>query len=388
MPKTLSDADWTRRRHPTSFIRMIGIKSTGQDIFESLSSGYPPTAAPRTYGGHVFAQAAWAASQTVQKGMFIHNCTGHFLLLGDTAVPFRYHVRRVRDGGVYCLRTVDVYQDSKAAEGGKTPCFVATIAFKRDETNKHRKGAKGQRVSFEHQDVPQDHIYKSYRLVLEGKRFEDHSICPAGDGIWSDQMSFDQWKQRGEAFPGLEMRKVDMRRYHEQVKTGGIDGGNGPVKPEQRRLLLFYRLLRERDVDSSEQQSESSSLNHEDDPNLHACAHLYASDRNSLFLAQRALGFESVIGQLGSLAHTVIFHGPVSTINMVAGSGRRKLYLQESWTSNSGADRVCHNSRLWDYDEGKVIATTIQDGMMRMPIDAKPRTYDGDTLKPSRESKL
>ena len=61
-------------------------------------------------------------------------------------------------------------------------------------------------------------------------------------------------------------------------------------------------------------------------------------------------------------------------------TGRRKMYVQESWASNSGTDRLCHNSRLWDYDEGRIIATTIQDGMMRIATDAKPRVYDGDNL--------
>ena len=175
VPK-LPDSDWSRRHQPISFARLIALRSAGKDssgndIFESLSSGYPPTAVNRTYGGHVYAQAAYAASKTVAKGMWIHNCTCHFLLLGDTAIPFRYVVKRVRDGGVYCLRTVDVFQESKAAEGGKTPCFVMTVSFKRDEEWKKKASAKGQRQHFRHQDVSKSHIDDVYGSVLEGKRF-------------------------------------------------------------------------------------------------------------------------------------------------------------------------------------------------------------------------
>ena len=388
MAQTLADSDWTKRKRPISFARMIAVKSLGGDVFESLSSGYPPTAVARTYGGHVCAQAAYAASKTVAKGLFIHNCTGHFLLLGDTSVPFRYHVKRVRDGGIYSLRTVEVFQDSKAAEGGKTPCFVATVAFKRDESGKHSKGVKGQRRDFEHQDAPQDHVDRTYQSVLEGKSFEDHPVCPAGDGIWSDQMSWDLWKQRGEAFPGLEMRKVDMRRYHQLVKAGGASGGGGDMQSDRWRLLMFYRLFREQEMSEDVKVQSQQGMENEDDLNLHACAHLYASDRNSLFLVLRALGYESIIGQMGSLAHTVVFHVPIARVKMVDEKGKRKMYVQESWTSNSGADRACHNSRLWDYEEGRVIATTMQDGMMRIPVDAKARAYDGDNLKPTRESRL
>jgi acyl-CoA thioesterase len=388
MSSTLIDADWTKRKHPISFAQMISVKDMGHDVFESVSSGYPPTAASRTYGGHVYAQAAYAASKTVAKGMCIHNCTGYFLLLGDSSASFRYHIKRVRDGGVYCLRTVEVFQDSKAAGGGKTPCFVATVAFKRDEGSKHVLGAKGQRRDFEHQDAPQDHVNTVYRSVLDGKDFEDHPVCPAGDGIWSNEMSVESWKQRGEAFPGLEMRKVNMRRYHQLIGAGGVDCGGGKTQPERWRLLMFYRLLRLQDVCDDPKTQKQDGIEDEDDLNLHACAHLYASDRNSLFLAQRALGHESVVGQLGSLAHTIIFHGPISSAKMVDDRGRRKIYVQESWTSNSAADRVCHNSRLWDYAEGRVIMTTLQDGMMRIPVDAKHRAYDGDNLKEEKQSKL
>jgi acyl-CoA thioesterase II len=381
-PPPLPDSDWTKRIHPISFKRMIALKPLGDDVFESLASGYPPTAIFRTYGGFVYAQAAWAAAKTVAKGQYVHNITGHFLILGDSTVPFRYHVKRVRDGGVYCLRQVEVYQQSKIAEGGKSPVFVATISFKRDESDKQRKG---QRKAFGHQSALPNHIDTVYKKVLQGKSFEDHSIDPAGDGIWSDQMSFKLWKQRGEAFPGLEQRKVDMRAYNGRAVQGGTDGG---AAARRWRLLVFYRLLREKDVIESERIKDTSTQGDEDedDLNLHACAHLFASDRNSLFLVQRAMGYETTMGQMGSLAHTVVFHGVPSRVKMIDDNGNRKMYVQESWTSNSGADRCCHHSRLWDYDEGRVIATTMQDGMMRINSDAKPRAYDGDNLR--RDSRL
>ena len=379
MAPTLPDSDWTKRTDPISFKRMIALKPIGNDVFESLSSGFPPTAVARTYGGHVFAQAAFAAAKTVAKGQYIHNVTGHFLLLGDTGVPFRYHVRRVRDGGIYCLRTVDVYQDSKAGEGGTTPMFVASVSFKRDESAKQKKGW---RRHFEHQSNLPNHIDTKYKSVLQGKTFHDHAFAAGGDGIWSNQMSWKLWKERGEAFPGLEMRKVDMRRFNGRAVEGGKDGGE---VARRWRLLMFYRLLREQDVLESQRITDKSTQGDEDedDLNLHACAHLYASDRNSLFLGQRALGFETIIGQMGSLAHTVIFHGPPSRMQMVDDNGKQKMYVQESWTSNSGADRLCHHGELWDYDEGRVIATTMQDGMMRIATDAKPRAYDGDNLRKS-----
>ena len=59
-------------------------------------------------------------------------------------------------------------------------------------------------------------------------------------------------------FPGLDMRKVDMAAY------------NDPRGTLDRRQLQYYRVL-----------GDMPSV--AEDPNLHAAAHLYASDRNGLF---------------------------------------------------------------------------------------------------------
>ncbi|RMZ80813.1 hypothetical protein DV737_g2806, partial [Chaetothyriales sp. CBS 132003] len=407
----LPDSDWNQRHHAISFARMIALKPMGGDIFESTSSAYPPMTQPRTYGGHVYAQSAYAAAKTVPKGLFIHNCTGHYLLLGNTHLPFRYHVQRVRDGGVYCLRKVEVFQNTNnSSTKAGSPCFVATVAFKRDESHRHDKDAKPgeRRRDFMHQEAPRDHIDRTYACVLRGKQFEDHALAPSADGIWSDELPVETWRLRTISFPGLEMRKVDMRKYLDLVgvprcaRVSDRDRFEAAVKW---KLLIFYRLLREQDVHAdvrvqqhlhspntinndnhNNEEKEVVPLEDEDDPNLHACAHLYACDRNSLYLAQRALGYASVASQVGSLAQTVVFHTPIAHIKMVDGQGRRKLFVQESWTSNSGDDRVTHNSRLWDYDTGTIIATTLQDGMLRVPVNTKA-VLDIESSEP-RESKI
>jgi hypothetical protein len=59
-------------------------------------------------------------------------------------------------------------------------------------------------------------------------------------------------------FPGLNMRKVDMTAY------------NDPRETLDRRQLQYYKVL-----------GNMPAI--DEDPNLHAVAHLYASDRNGLF---------------------------------------------------------------------------------------------------------
>ncbi|KAK5085161.1 hypothetical protein LTR05_004440 [Lithohypha guttulata] len=387
-PEYLTDSDWSKRHHAISLRKLMYLKTVPDkpDTFLSTSAAFPPTPAPRAYGGHVFAQSAWAAAHTVPFGLHVNSVTGYFLLIGNTHYAFEYRVRRVRDGGVYCLRQVEAFQNSKEGDFGKTPVFIAFVSFKRDERGKHRPGARGQRKDFQHQELLPDYLMEEYSRVLGRKgRFEEWPLCQGMDGIFpAGAMSLEKWKQRGNAYPGLEMRKVDMTGYNVKAVAGAIDD-NGEAARKWRLLILYRIVLDEEEemqhVKELAAEGKRKKTGADDVLNLHAIGHLYASDRNSLFLAQRALGFEKQLGQVGSLSHTVNFHTHASALSMVDTKvGRRKEYAQEAWCSNSGADRVCHNSRLWDVETGQILASTVQDGMMRMPVDWNGEIIDGDAI--------
>ena len=242
---------------------------------------------------------------------------------------------------------MDVFQESKVAASGKTPCFVATVSFKRPErsTGKWRK--------FDHQHVPKNHLTTTYREVLEGKDLEDHPPAPGADAAWWEEREQQTWNKGASPFPGVETRKVDMRAYNGIAEEGGGKDGEGTTWWRQ---LLLYRIIT--DADDGEAPV---------DLNLHAAAHLYASDRNSLFLIQRAAGYERLPTTMASLSHTVIFHRPAESLSMVDEKGKAKWFVQEAWTTFNGDLRATHNSYLWNFEEGEVIGTTIQDGMMRFP---------------------
>lgn len=392
---SLPDSDWSKRHKAISFRKLMHLEPhpTNPDCFHSTSAGYPPTETTRTYGGHVFAQSAWAAAHTVSYGLHIHSMTGYFLLIGDTDHAFEYRVRRIRDGGVYSLRQVEAYQNSPAASNAKAPVFMAIVSFKRDERRKHKPGAKDQRKTFQHQELPSDWLQTEYGSVLAKKKsFEEWPVCQGMDGMWPENaMSIEAWKRRGDAFPGLEMRKVDMTGYNLEAVTGGLaDEGKAARKW---RLLTLYKIVPDDDETSpSENHSRTRRKQpdraSEDILNLHACAHLYASDRNSLFLCQRALGFGSTRCQAGSLSHTVNFHTHASELLMIdPENGLAKEYTQEAWTSASAGDRVSHNSRIWDSKTGTIIASTVQDGMLRAFADQPRNVIDGDLIL-RREAKL
>ncbi|EXJ55670.1 hypothetical protein A1O7_08599 [Cladophialophora yegresii CBS 114405] len=352
-----------RGKKPISWRLLMALKQTGDDVFESLTPAWPPAPFKRAFGGHVYAQAVYAASQTVEKGLVVHQVTGYFLLPGAIDIPYVYRIRRIRDGGMYCLRGVDVFQHSEAAAQGTTPCFSALVSFKRSEHgNKKWSG-------YEYQNVGPEHIRTQYADVLEGLNPEDHPLAPGADATWWEEEEQEFWSRDAAAFPGVETRKVDMAKYNGKTRPGGGPDGADTARYRQ---LLFYRLIQD---DNTRKQDDAAT-----DLNLHAAAHLYASDKNSLFLIQRALGYETVRTTMASLSHTVIFHGSADHLAMVDADGKSKWFVQESWTSNGGDNRGCHNSLLWDRDNGRIIATTIQDGMLRFPAEVveKVKNEHGD----------
>jgi acyl-CoA thioesterase len=56
-----------------SFEELMKLEKIDDHIYRSVTRGYAPTGGQNgTYGGHVYAQAAWAAAQTVEDGFLLH----------------------------------------------------------------------------------------------------------------------------------------------------------------------------------------------------------------------------------------------------------------------------------------------------------------------------
>ncbi|KAI9810307.1 MAG: hypothetical protein M1827_006357 [Pycnora praestabilis] len=340
------------------FTQLMALEPIGgkRDVYRSIAKPYAPMhRAPvhRAYGGHVYAQAAWAASRTVEApvdgGFVLHNMTGFFTLPGLLDRPFIYNVTRVRDGGSYCTRAISVTQEDGEGKGGGGEgdggvCFMGICSFKRDEES-----------DFEHQESVD--LKERYSEVLGEKRPEDHEAAPDNDTPW--YINHAHANQIPNIFPGLDVRKVAMDAYNSANNT-----------PLSYRQLQYYRII-----------GPLPSI--ATDPNIHACAHLYASDRNSLFLLARALGVGDGFKSMASLSHSVVFHGPVRNLSMSdtednrkeyenekeetkrQGEPRRLWFCQESRTSRSGNGRGLHESKIWDQC-GRHVVSTWQDGLLRL----------------------
>lgn len=279
--------------------------------------------------------------------------TGTFILGGRLDTPYIYTVRHVRDGFMYSTRAVDARQEGKI-------CFSCICSFKRNE----------KQYSFDHQPIS---VQKRFKPILSAKRPEAQAVSPSADvDWWIDNV------RQGNAveleFPGLDVRKTDMQDYNhaDEIKQ----------HPERYRQLAQYRLKGSPDEDPSatlEQIREREEAGEYD--NLYACAHMYASDRNSLLLIPRALGIKNWTG-MGSLTLTVILHRHADVMRMIdwglvkgnveGGSELpKKWFLQEGWTPQAAENRAVHESHLWSPD-GILLGTSLQDSLLRLRKVEKP----------------
>lgn len=271
--------------------------------------------------------------------------TGTFIVGGRLDIPYVYTVRHLRDGFMYSTRAVDVRQDGKI-------CFSCVCSFKRDEN---------QRL-FHHQPLPAQARFKE---VLSAKRAEEQPVSPSVDADWwIDNVR--QGNIEEPEFPGLDVRKTDMKDYNQRKEIR--------ERPDQYRQLTQYRLkgLPDEDPTATLAQIKERDQAGEYD-NLYACAHMYASDKNSLLLIPRALGIKRW-SEMASLTLTVIIHQHSEALRMIDWAATQtdkghdvamKWFIQENWTPQSAENRAVHESHLWSPD-GTLIATSLQDSMLRL----------------------
>lgn len=253
---------------------------------------------------------------------------------------------------MYCSRAIDARQDGVI-------CFSCLCSFKRDE-----RGS----APISHQPSP---VQERYARILTAKKPHEQPVSPSVDADWWIELV-----KNGEIteteFPGLDVRKADMQGYNDSAEV--------KQHPEKYRQLSLYSLkgLPEEQRSGADSISRSEMRRREQSAeydNLYACAHMYASDRNSLLLIPRALGQKNWVA-MASLTIMVVFHEHGDALRMVDwdavedevkadGVVPKKWFIQEGWTPRSGENRGIHESWLWSPD-GKLLATSYQDSLLRL----------------------
>lgn len=358
-------------------------------------------------------QAAWAAAQTLEgapsagaggggagaagkSDFLLHSISGNFLLPGKLDSKFEYRVKIIRNGKGIRVRGVEVFQDGKSKGGKKEMFFIATCSFKLREHSQ---------ISIQQQegdDFLDDDFYgeKLYGGVLKGKTdpMRDLEEVPGMDLTFYRKQKMllldddddeegggkGKTKKNHDAFPGLQCRKVDMREY------------NAKRHPMERRQLIFYRMIFDREKEG-EKEEEGMNMN----MNMQLCAHLYASDRNSLFIVANLFDLGDLFTNMSSLSHTVIFHAEEGEMRFGSSSaktttttttttkrtkspfhktnnnddGGGRWFCMEVFGSRIHGGRAVHNCRIFN-DEGTHIATCMQDGLIRFAVDPQKPTEE------------
>jgi acyl-CoA thioesterase len=69
---------------------------------------------------------------------------------------------------------------------------------------------------------------------------------------------------------------------------------------------------------------------------------------------------------MASLSHTVVFHVQAEEMSMVDKDGKPKWFCMEETIDHISHGRALEIAKLWDVEGNNAIASTMQDGMVRL----------------------
>ncbi|KAF9894990.1 hypothetical protein FE257_004614 [Aspergillus nanangensis] len=303
--------------------------STAPPMAVGYAPGKPLTN-ERSYGGHAYAQSIWAASLTLQdSGFRIHEANGYWTQAGHANRPFIYEITTLSQTRSFVLRQVTARQPTTPSDECPFPrsdadkprgpaAFVMTCSFKRAE--------EGPQYGLRFGKEKYGGIFAGGRDFEE---FEKNATLPGPNGriTLAD-------------FPGLDVRTPNLEEYSKR------NPGTG------HRRLHVYRA--------------SMPMGEEVDVNLWAAAHAFVSDRAGLSVLVNAFG-EKRLGMAGSLSHKMVFH--VNSEELRIGNGK-EWFIQEMSSPRGGEGRGTIETRIWS-PSGQLIVSTMQDAMLRRPLEAK-----------------
>jgi acyl-CoA thioesterase II len=242
------------------------------------------------------------------------------LILALADEPFIFDVQVVRDGNNYQARRVDVCQSD-----GKV-VFVCTCSFKNPDPG------------FLDVQVRQN-MERKYSTLMGGKSVAELPLK-------TDMVDLRAAYESGEpsltnTFPGMLTSILPFEALHSEQKD-----------IIHRRNVYIYTA-------NENEQSPSQ------DPNLHAAAHMYHSDRESVWGILRQYELFDVMDAAASLSHTVIFHAGPEKLRFRDDNGNKRWFYLETGSKRLSEGRALHKGKIYDQD-GNHVATTMQDGSLRL----------------------
>ena len=295
-------------------VRLLTVEKRGADIY----AGSPQSGGVgRVFGGQVLAQALQAAQASIAggsgdgDGKVAHSLHAYFLRGGREGAEIEYRIERDFDGRSFANRRVVASQEGD--DGTPVPILNLTASFQTKEDG------------LEHEDSELGDIAppETLRPDMEIRREMADKL--------GEKLTDAQRKLMLRPRP-IEMRTIDRLHWM-----------NSDPKPP--RAHSWFRTV--------------APL--PDDPALHRAVITYASDYTLLGTSALPHGLSWMRGELvgASLDHAIWFH---SAKDEYPRADDWLLYVTDSpW---SGGGRGFNRGRIFDR-EGRLIASTAQEGMMR-----------------------
>jgi acyl-CoA thioesterase-2 len=276
-------------------IALLDLEPLEVNLFRGVS---PKEDRQRVFGGQVAGQALVAAGRTVEHpDRPVHSLHAYFLRPGDPTVPIVYEVDRIRDGRSFTTRRVIAVQHGRAI-------FNLQASFHVEEAGP------------EHHD-PMPNVVGPESLPTFRDRLESMR------DRFSPEMA--EWLERERP---IDQRPTELPSW--------LDPG---PRPAQQDVWI----------------KANGQL--PDDPLLHVCVVVYASDLTILDTAMLPHGnsYREDEFMIASLDHAMWFHRPFRADEWL-------LYHQRSQSASGG--RGIAEGSIFTRD-GTLVTTVIQEGLMR-----------------------
>lgn len=273
----------------------LALEPDGDDLFRDIGVD---GAAKHVFGGQLAAQALAAMGRTVGTERPPHSLHVHFLSMARSRFPLELQIDRLKQGRAFDLRQVTVRQANR-------PLVSAVASFHLPEPGPVHPPPSAARTVADPTSLPR------WEEQFDGRR--DRLTL-----LWERSRAFD-------------LRHVDPPPQLQR-----------PRSPEQR---TSHRVLFRADGELP------------DDPLIHACLAVYATDATVLETALLPVGHVFADGAFHavSLDHTLWFHAPFR-------ADRWLLHVQSAEALGGG--RGFATSRVYDA-KGRLVISTAQQGLLR-----------------------
>ncbi|KAI5789669.1 thioesterase-like superfamily-domain-containing protein [Peziza echinospora] len=356
------------------YAHLTPLPEIAPNIFTNTFPLWHPPGARGIYGGCVIAQSLVAATKTVPADLWLHSCHSYFVVAGNASLPITYHVEDIRTGRSFATREV------KAKQKGK-PIFVMTASFQKtvrkpgvtDEQLLESRGpVAAHQIAFP-KNVPEPLSCVSDQEKVE-KLQEQISALEKQIAVKREARD-DSYVQDEEMCDEGRMVIASLRNRivndpFEWRKIFGSPGSFSPTTSIPERKVWHWVRSRELLGDRTETTSQ-----------LHLIALSYFSDAWFIGTVTRVNPKSSTrnLGMMVSLDHTIYFHCGEET--KVDGDEWLLVEMDSPWM---GEERALVTQRVWRKSDGKLLATCVQEGLVRLKDGRVDATGDAEASPPKK----